>query len=99
MVSIRLIPLYTFPSGDVTVEWKEGYPEKMLQDFPVWRHVKTGSLYHVLGVARCSTNGEREGKENSVIYFSMTHQGLRYRDINEFLDGRFVPVPTKEDMQ
>jgi hypothetical protein len=59
---------------------------------PVWRHIKTNSLYHVLGIACCSTNGDREGKENSVIYFSMDYQGLRYREISEFLDGRFEPV-------
>lgn len=61
--------------------------------FPVWRHVATDSLYHVIGLARCSTNGERDGKEDSVIYFSMDYQSLRYREVSEFLDGRFVPEP------
>lgn len=61
---------------------------------PVWRHVRTGGLYHVLGVARCSTNGGREG-EASVVYFSVDYQALRYRDAAEFLDGRFIPEPPK----
>ncbi len=60
--------------------------------FRVWRHVDTDSLYIVLGTARCSTNGEREGKEESVVYFSLTYQHLCYREIGEFLDGRFQPV-------
>jgi hypothetical protein len=64
---------------------------------PVWMHVKTGSLYHVLGIARCSTNGEREG-EMSVVYFSIDRQHLCHRRYDEFLDGRFVPVKPKEDM-
>lgn len=68
------------------------YTVTELRMIPVWRHVKTNSLYHVMGIARCSTNGEREGKEHSVIYFSMTHQRLCYRDVDEFLDGRFEPV-------
>lgn len=64
-----------------------------LKCHPVWRHVKTGSLYHVLGVATCSTNGEREDKEVSVVYFSLDYQALRYRELGEFLSGRFVPEP------
>jgi hypothetical protein len=63
----------------------------------VWRHIKRGGLYHVLGVARCCTNGDRDRKEESVIYFSMDYQGLRYREVSEFLDGRFEPVPAKVD--
>ncbi len=63
--------------------------------FRVWRHVKTDGLYVMLGVARCSTNGEREGKEESVVYYSLTHQHLYYREIGEFLDGRFQPVQPK----
>ncbi len=61
----------------------------------VWRHVKTDSLYLVLGVSRCSTNGPREG-ELSVVYYSMTYQRLCDRKAVEFLDGRFVPVVPKE---
>lgn len=67
------------------------FTESDLRNNPVWRHVKTNSLYHVVGVATCSTNGEREHKEVSVVYFSMTHQRLCYREVSEFLDGRFVP--------
>jgi hypothetical protein len=67
-----------------------------LRLFPVWRHVKTNSLYHVMGIARCSTNGERENKEDSVIYFSMDYQSLRYREVSEFLDGRFEPIEPPE---
>lgn len=69
------------------------YTPENLPANPVWRHVKTGGLYHVLGVARCSTNGERDGKEGSVIYFGVSSQTLFYREVGEFLDGRFVPEP------
>ena len=69
------------------------YTVEDLRDNPVWRHVASDSLYHVLGVAKCSTNGERDGKEQSVVYFSMGYQSLRYREVSEFLDGRFVPEP------
>lgn len=68
------------------------YHPDFLKSHPVWKHVKTRGLYHIMGVARCSTNGERENKEESVIYFSISHQSLRYREISEFLDGRFEPV-------
>jgi hypothetical protein len=61
----------------------------------VWRHLKRGTLYHVLGIATCSTNGEREGKEESVIYFGVLQQQFYYREITEFLDGRFEPVPVQ----
>ena len=54
-----------------------------------WRHLKTGSTYTVLGIAECSTNGPREGTEVSVIYLSHERQILHYREISEFLDGRF----------
>lgn len=67
------------------------YDKDDLRAYPVWKHYK-GGLYHVLGMARCSTNGDRDGKEESVIYFSMECQRLNYREVSEFLDGRFVPV-------
>lgn len=67
------------------------YPED-LKPLSVWRHVATKSLYVVLGVARCSTNGPREGTEHSVIYHSQSHGHLCYREVSEFTDGRFVPV-------
>lgn len=70
------------------------YQRDMLEHCPVWRHVKTGGLYHVVGTAVCSTNGS-EGAE-CVVYFSMTYQAWRYREIGEFLDGRFVPEPPAE---
>jgi hypothetical protein len=50
--------------------------------------------YTVLGVATCSTNGDRENVERSVIYFGHKYQQLRYREVSEFLDGRFKPVPS-----
>jgi hypothetical protein len=64
----------------------------LLKPYSTWRHVKTDSLYVVLGIGTCSTNGLGEHKEESVIYVSLTHEHLCYREISEFLDGRFVPV-------
>lgn len=54
-----------------------------------WVHPKTGGLYLVLGVATCSTNGDREDVERSVVYWSFAHRSLRYRELSEFMDGRF----------
>lgn len=67
-----------------------------LKPLSLWRHVETGSLYVVLGMAMCSTNGPRDKVEHSVVYHSLTYDGLRYREAGEFLDGRFVPVPREE---
>jgi hypothetical protein len=69
------------------------YTEADVRPLGLWRHVKTNSLYIVLSVGRCSTNGPREGVERSVVYWSLTHKHLCYRDVGEFLDGRFCPVP------
>ncbi len=60
--------------------------------YRLWRHVKTGLHYILIGIAKCATNGERDGKQESVVYYGLTHQHLYYREIGEFLDGRFQPV-------
>ncbi len=67
------------------------YTEDDVRKHPVWKHAASSVLYHVLGVAECSTNGERCHRERSVIYFSLTYQELRYLEVSQFLDGRFVP--------
>lgn len=72
------------------------YSEDDAKPMTLWRHVKTDSLYLVLGVAVCSTNGERDKVERSVVYWSMTYKALRYREVSEFLDGRFVPEINKQ---
>lgn len=59
----------------------------------LWRHVK-GGLYLVLGTAQCSTNGNEQ--EQSVIYWSFKYQALRYRKLEEFLDGRFKELDVQE---
>lgn len=63
------------------------------EPYSTWRHVKTGSTYTVIGVALCSTNDQEP--EESVIYVSHTYQTLRYRELKEFMDGRFVRQPVK----
>jgi hypothetical protein len=65
--------------------------EESLVPFSTWVHFK-GGTYTVLGVATCSDNGLDEGKRQSVVYFSHKYQELRYREVSQFLDGRFVPV-------
>lgn len=60
--------------------------------YSTWRHLKTGSTYTVLGVAECSTNGPLENTERAVIYVSHTRQELWYRELSEFMDGRFEQV-------
>lgn len=62
--------------------------------FSTWRHVKTGSTYTVLCVALCSTNDRPP--EESVVYISHDYQEPRYRELKEFMDGRFVRVTKKE---
>lgn len=66
------------------------YRETDLEQHKVWTH-KKGGLYIVQGVVECSSNG-REA-ERSVLYFSVTYQQWKYREVSEFLDGRFTPVP------
>lgn len=66
----------------------------LLIAYKTWTHVKTGSTYTVLGIGRCGTNS-REGEE-SVIYVSHAYGRLCYRDVDEFLDGRFVPGVREE---
>ncbi len=70
----------------------KSYTEADVVPLSVWRHVASGGLYVVMGVARCSTNGDREGVEQSVVYWSVARRHLNYREAGEFLDGRFVPV-------
>jgi hypothetical protein len=52
--------------------------------YSTWRNKKGGSLYTVLGLSMCSTNGEREG-EQDVVYISHSYQRLRHREVYEFL--------------
>jgi hypothetical protein len=70
------------------------YSEFKLKPMSLWKH-RDGGLYIVLGVGLCSTNGDREHKERSVIYWSDHHGHLCYREISEFLDGRFRPIETE----
>jgi predicted SAM-dependent methyltransferase len=68
------------------------YGRELLTPGSTWRHVRTDSTYTVFGLALCSTNGEREHREESVVYASHTHGHLCYREVGEFLDGRFRPL-------
>jgi hypothetical protein len=87
--------------SDTLAALKETFTEADLVPYSTWFHSKTGGTYTVLGVATClekrgsgSTNGDRENVERSVIYFGHKYQQVRYREISEFLDGRFKPVPS-----
>lgn len=62
------------------------------EPYSIWYHLKTQSTYTVLGTAICSTNGDREDVEQSVVYLSHTSGDLRYRELSEFLDGRFEQI-------
>lgn len=64
------------------------------EPFSTWRHVKTGSTYTVIGVAQCSTNNQIVVEE-SVVYISHSYQEMRYRELKEFMDGRFVRLDKK----
>lgn len=62
----------------------------------IWKHLKTDSLYLVLGEATCSTNGALEEGQPAVVYYSLTYQRWFYRKASEFYDGRFVKVEAPE---
>lgn len=52
--------------------------------YSTWRNRKSGDLYTLIGLARCGTNGEREG-DRDVVYLSILYQRLCYREPYEFL--------------
>jgi hypothetical protein len=78
------------PAATTTV-----YARALLTPLSEWKHVK-GGVYIVLGVALCSTNGERDGKEESVVYWSKKYKALRERELSQFLSGRFIPIDHEE---
>jgi hypothetical protein len=80
--------------SDTLAGLKETFTEVDLVPYSTWFHSKTGGTCTVLGVATCSTNGDRENVERCVVYFGHKYQQLRYREVSEFLDGRFKPVPS-----
>lgn len=60
--------------------------------YTVWRHVPSGSVHIVLGVALCTTNGSRCTVERSVVYLSYFSRELKYREVGEFLNGQYERV-------
>lgn len=68
------------------------YDESTLTPGSRWYHPGSKDHYTVVCVATCSTNGARDDRERSVVYRSDSRQQLRYREVHEFLDGRFVPA-------
>lgn len=61
-----------------------------LRPYSTWRHEATQSLYTVLGIAHESTNARQPGE--CVVYISHGREKLCVRELNEFLDGRFILV-------
>lgn len=70
---------------------EHGAKKRRPEPFTTWRHLATDSLYVVLGIALCSTNGPGEHEAEAVVYFSMGRERLHYRALEEFMDGRFRP--------
>lgn len=66
------------------------YSEIQAGPYTIWKHIKTNSLYVVVGVAWDSTNGNEDTKY--IVYVSQVTGLLRVREASEFLDGRFEPV-------
>jgi hypothetical protein len=58
----------------------------------VYRHVKSGGKYKVVGVGLNATNGPQE-MQTVVLYFCTKTGQIWVREINEFCDGRFEPLP------
>jgi hypothetical protein len=79
-------------SGADAVTAGQAMSEQHPKPHTTWRHLKTDSLYVVLGVALCSTNGALAQGEKAVVYYSVDRQRLHYRALTEFMDGRFVEV-------
>lgn len=69
------------------------FSPELLTPWSRWRHSKSKSTYTVLGVAVEMTNNSFEYNQGKVVYVSDTYQGMRVRLVEEFLDGRFVPIP------
>lgn len=67
------------------------YDQSALNTFRVWKHLRRGGLYHVIGLSLDAGNGG--SGTPCVVYFSITNQNLYHRPLSEFLDGRFEPVP------
>ncbi len=65
--------------------------EEKLLPWTGWHHPKTGNFYTVVGIAINSTNGEING-QLGVVYSCQRTGELYYRELNEFLDGRFIKV-------
>jgi hypothetical protein len=61
------------------------------KSWTIWKHLKTGGTYTVIGVATCSTNG-RQNDEKGVVYQNHTEGRIFYRKLEEFMDGRFVQI-------
>lgn len=58
----------------------------------IWRHVKTGKVYSVVGTCRLEATNSP-----AVLYASPDDGGVVWaRDMDEFLDGRFERVDARE---
>lgn len=64
-----------------------------LVPYSTWMNIKGSTLYTVLGISECSTNG-KEGRL-SVVYVSHMYQGLRDRELQEFLEKFLLVVSPK----
>jgi hypothetical protein len=83
--------------GERTMNEARSRSETELTPYSLWRHAATGGLYVVLGVGLCGTNGTGEHREKSVIYWSPQHRHWCYREVSEFLDGRFMPTTAPQE--
>jgi hypothetical protein len=68
------------------------YSEYLITPFSRWYHSDTRSTYIAVGIGRCSTNGPEENKTRYAMYWSDTKAEYKVRKLEEFLDGRFVPL-------
>ncbi len=61
------------------------------------RHVKRGTTYHVLDVARMQTSGPISDMQDVVIYRSEDDGTIWVRPASEFNDGRFIDLDNDAD--
>lgn len=71
------------------------YPREALVRYTLWLHVKSNNIYTVSGVALETTNAvETISPGKRVVMYKNSEGECFVREVSEFLDGRFTPMPS-----
>lgn len=63
-------------------------------DIEAWKHVKRGTVYEVIGRAELQMSHDLLVDGSEMIVYRGDDGKLWCREEGEFMDGRFIPVPT-----